>query len=70
MWDSGSKPKGLFLGHINVCGVMNKTERMESLLTGSNIDISGVSESWLTHSSPTAAVGFSGYNTRRGLPGL
>lgn len=39
---------------------MNKIELVEHLLTDSNIDILGISESWSTHSSPTSAVNISG----------
>lgn len=48
-----------------VRSITNKTEQMEYLLTDFNIDVLGISESWLTHSSPTAAVSISGYNTFR-----
>lgn len=63
--DSRSKPKGILVGHINIRSIVNKTEQMEHLLSESNIDILGVSESWLTHSSSTAAISIAGYNVFR-----
>ena len=65
IWDSRSKPSGILLGHINIRSIVNKTEQMEHLLSDSNIDILGVSESWLTHSSSTAAISIPGYNVFR-----
>lgn len=65
IWDSRSKPKGLLLGHINIRSIVTKAEQMEHLLIDSNIDILGILESWLTHSSPTAAINIPGYNTFR-----
>ena len=65
IWDSRSKPSGILLGHINIRSIVNKTEQMEHLLSDSNIDIVGVSESWLTHSSSTAAISIPGYNVFR-----
>lgn len=65
IWDSRSQPKGLLLGHINIRSIVNKTEQMEHLLSESNIDILGISESWLTHSSPSAAVNIPEYNVFR-----
>ena len=64
IWDSRSK-RGILLGHINICSIVNKTEQMEHLLSDFNIDILEISESWLTHSSPTAAVSFLGYDIFR-----
>lgn len=64
-WDSRLKPKGLLLGHINIRRIANKTEQMEHLLSESNIDILGISQSWLSHSSPSAAINIPGYNVFR-----
>lgn len=53
------------MGHINIRSIVNKSEQIEHLLIDSNIDILGISESWLTPKSPTAAVNVQGYNTFR-----
>ena len=65
IWDSRSKPKGLLIGHINIHSIIGKIEQIEHLLNNSNIDILAISESWLTHSSPTAPISISGYNVFR-----
>lgn len=57
-----SKPKGLVLVHIHIRSIVGKTEQTEHLLTDSTL---GICESWLTHSSPTAAINISGYSVFR-----
>lgn len=56
VWDHQLKPKGLLCGHINIRSMMSKREQIEHLLCDSNIDILGMSETWLSSSSPEAAI--------------
>ena len=42
-----------------------KREQLEHLLYNSNIDFMGLSETWLTSSSPEAAITLPGYNAFR-----
>lgn len=65
VWDFRSRPKGLLFGHINIRSIVNKTEQIEHLLSNSNIDMLGISETGLTSTSPTAAINITGYNVFR-----
>jgi exonuclease III len=65
IWDPLSKVKGLFGGHLNIRSMKPKREQLEHLLCSSNIDFLGLSETWLTHSSPEAVVNMPGYNVFR-----
>ena len=55
----------MFGGHLNVRSLVPKREQIEHLLCNSNIDFMGLSETWLTSSSPEAAVSLPEYRTFR-----
>ena len=65
LWDPRSKPRGLLGGHINIRSLVSKSDQIEHLLNNSNLDFLGVSETWLSKSSPEAAVNVSRYNVFR-----
>lgn len=65
IWDPRAKPKGLLGGHLNIRSMALKREELEHLLCNSNIDFIGLSETWLTHSSPASVVNMPGYNVYR-----
>ena len=61
-----SKPKGLLCGHLNIQReAISKCDQIGQLVTESNIDVLGLSETNLKDSSPTAAVTVRGYNIFR-----
>lgn len=59
------KKRGLVGGHLNVRSMITKREQLEHLVCNSNIDFLGLTETWLTNSSPEAAITLPGYNTFR-----
>lgn len=63
-------PKGLLGGHLNLGGIIPKREQIEHLLVQSKVDFIGFTETWLTNSSPEAAVNLAGYNVFREDRGL
>ncbi len=65
IWDPQSKPKGLLGGHLNIRSIVSKSNQLEHLLSHSNLDFLGLSETWLNKHSPEAAFDISGYNVFR-----
>ncbi len=65
VWDHQLKPKELLCGHINIRSLTPKREQIEHLLCDSNIDILGLSETWLSSSSPEAVTLLPGYSVFR-----
>lgn len=49
-------------GHLNVRSMVSKREQLEHLLNNSNIDFLGLIETWLSSSSPEAAITMSDYH--------
>lgn len=43
-------------GHLNVCSIVHKREQLEHLLNNSNINFLGLTETWLSSSSPEAVI--------------
>ena len=62
IWDQCAKPKGLLGGHLNIRSAISKSEQLEKLLADSNLDFLCFSETWLTETSPIAAIKMLGYN--------
>lgn len=60
LWNSKTKPKGIFGGHLNIRSVVSKTEQIEHLLTDSNLDYLCLTETWLTPSIPSSVVNVPG----------
>ena len=56
IWDPRAKTKGLLRGHLNIRSVNAKTEQLQTLVTGSNLDLLCLSDTWLTTSSPVAGL--------------
>lgn len=65
IWDPCAKPRGLIGGHLNICSVRAKTDQLENLFTDSNLDFLGLSETWLSKSSPVASFIMPGYKVFR-----
>ena len=65
LWDPTVKPKGIFGWHINVRSIISKTEQIEKLLSDSNLDYLGLSETWLTPTIPSGVINIPGYNICR-----
>ena len=65
VWDPRSKPKGLLGGHLNIRSVHAKQTQLEHLLSHSNLDFLGLSETWLHPKSPESETNFPGYNLFR-----
>lgn len=61
IWGRGAKPKGILGGHINIRSELPKHEQIEHLLNDSNLDFLCLSETWLTKTSPGAALIMHGY---------
>ena len=51
IWDPQSKPKGLLGGHLNIRSIVSKSNQLEHLLSHSNLDFLGLSETWLNKHS-------------------
>ena len=56
LWDAKTKPKGIIGGHLNIQSIISKTEQLEHLLTDSNIDHLGLTETWLTPHTPRLSL--------------
>lgn len=56
IWDLKCKNKGLLCGHLNVRSMVPKREQLEHLLNNANIDFLGLTETWLSSSSPETAI--------------
>ncbi|KAK0142318.1 putative RNA-directed DNA polymerase from transposon X-element [Merluccius polli] len=65
VWDPKSKPTGLLGGHLNIRSAVSKQSQLEHLLSDSNLDFLGLSETWLKKNSSVAAINFPGYNLFR-----
>lgn len=65
IWDPRSKPKGILIGHINICSIGPKKEQIDHLLGESNIDIFGITETWLCSTTSAAVVNVPEYNVYR-----
>lgn len=65
LWDVKTKLKGIFGGHLNIRSIVSKTEQLEHLLTGSNIDYLCLTETWLTPKTPWFVFTVPGYNVYR-----
>lgn len=65
VWGPNVKPKVIFGGHLNVRSLTSKTEQIEKLLTGSNLDYLGLSETWLTPTTPSSIFSIPEYNVFR-----
>lgn len=53
IWDSKSKPNGLFGGHLNIRSLISKSAQIQHILTESNLDYLCLSETWLKANSPS-----------------
>lgn len=62
VWDPRCKDKGLFGGHLNIRSMTTKCEQLEHLLVNCNTDFLGLTETWLTRSSPEALTVKPGYD--------
>ena len=58
---------GLSLAHLNVCSILasNRLEMLRTQLELAQIDVIGISESWLNESIPDCLVDLKGYNLVR-----
>lgn len=65
IWDSKSKPKGIFGGHLNIRSVLSKREEVQHLLSESNLDFLALSETWLNTNIPTNMIDVPGYTCYR-----
>ena len=63
LWDTHSRPKGLFGGHLNIQSLLAKMDQIKHLVVDSNLDF--LSEPWLHVNSPSAALNVRGYNMFR-----
>ena len=59
--DYVSHLKGIILGHLNVCHLINKIDALTSLLTKSDIDILTISEAWLNSNIDDGEILIPGY---------
>lgn len=65
IWDSKSKPKGIFGGHLNIHSILSKREEVQHLLSESNLDFLALSETWLNTNIPTNMIDVPGYTCYR-----
>ena len=65
IWNHKSKSSGLLGGHVNIRSLMQKLPQIEILLSGSNLDFLGISETWLNDSVSTDLLNVEGYNVFR-----
>lgn len=59
--DPKVKPRGLFGGHLNIRSIVAKSEQLSHLLSNSNLDFLGISETWLQQSSSSSVFIMPGY---------
>ena len=58
------------VGHVNINSLTNKISEVRSLLISNNVDLLGISESWLTCDIPDSLVSIGNYNIiRNDTPG-
>ena len=50
IWNNNSRSSGILGGHLNVRSLLQKLPQIEILLSGSNLDFLGISETWLNAS--------------------
>jgi len=60
-----AEPRGLLGGHLNIRSLLSKSEQIQHLLLGSNLDFLCLSETWLNQNAPLAALNIPGYNIYR-----
>ena len=67
IWDLKVKPKGILGGHLNIQSLKSclKSDQLKNMLLESNLDYLGLTETWFTDNSPSAAVQLPGYNSYR-----
>ena len=65
IWNRKSKMSGLMGGHVNIRSLLPKLPQIEILLSGSNLDFLGISETWLNDSVSTELLNIEGYNIFR-----
>lgn len=65
IWDPRSKTKGLLGGHLNIRSIVSKSNQLEHLLSHSNLDFLGLSETCPNKCSPEAVLDIPGYNMFR-----
>ena len=65
IWNPKSKSSGVLGGHINVRSLLQKLPQIEILLSDSNLDFLGISETWLKESVCTDILRIEGYNAFR-----
>ena len=61
IWNRKSKLSGLMGGHVNIRSLLPKLPQIEILLSGSNLDFLGISETWLNDSVSTELLNIEGY---------
>ncbi len=53
--------KGIMVGHLNICHLLNKVDHLRTVLSESAIDLLGISESWLDESVADLEINIPGY---------
>ena len=65
IWNNKSKSSGILGGHLNVRSLLQKLPQIEILLSGSNLDFLGISETWLNATVCSDILNIEGYDVFR-----